>query len=335
MNEDEFSKISKIDEELKTKIIGQDEAVEKISAAIKRSRVGISNPDQPIASFLFLGPTGVGKTELSKKIAEYLFNKKDSLIKVDMSELMESHSVSKLIGSPPGYVGFEDGGSLTEKVKRNPYSVILFDEIEKASPNILNILLQILDEGKVTDSKGQLINFKNTIIILTSNLGANANMVENKKIGFSLGEEVKENEKTNKNEEEIKKTINDYLSPEFLNRLDEIIIFKKLSQKDVLKIANLELNLIKERLLKNNIEIELDEKVLKKIIGEKYNYDFGARPLKRLLEEKILNPLSEEILAKKNQAGKFKISLDKKGELKFNFSVTKNIKNKKLALSKS
>jgi ATP-dependent Clp protease ATP-binding subunit ClpA len=318
MNQDEFKKISTMDLILKEKIIGQDEAIEKISSAIKRSRVGISNPHQPIASFLFLGSTGVGKTELSKKISEYLFDKKESLIKVDMSELMESHSVSKLIGSPPGYVGFEEGGSLTEKVKRNPYSVILFDEIEKASPNILNILLQILDEGKLTDSKGQVINFKNTLIILTSNLGTNGNFIENKKIGFGV---EKEDEKDiDKKEEAIKKTINDYLSPEFLNRLDEIIIFKNLSKENILKIALLELNIIEKRLEKNNIKISVNEKVLENLITKKYNYNFGARPLKRLLEEKILNPLTDEILKKENQEGEFEISLNKKEELNFKFT---------------
>jgi ATP-dependent Clp protease ATP-binding subunit ClpA len=333
MNQDEFQKISSINEKLKAEIIGQDKVIEKISSAIKRSRVGISNPHQPIASFLFLGATGVGKTELSKKIAEYLFDKKEALVKVDMSELMESHSVSKLIGSPPGYVGFEEGGSLTEKIKRNPYSVILFDEIEKASPNILNILLQILDEGKLTDSKGQVINFKNTIIILTSNLGTNGNFSENKKIGFEA--EKKNKNKEERKEEQIKKTINDYLSPEFLNRLDEIVIFKNLSKEDILKIAQLELKIIQERLLSKDIKIKIESLVLENIIGKKYNYDFGARPLKRLLEEKILNPLTDEILKKENQKGEFQISLNKKKELNFKFIPEKKIKIKKLVSAKN
>jgi len=328
MTENDLTKISEIDVKLKKSLIGQDEVVDKVTKAIKRSSVGISDPNRPIASFLFLGPTGVGKTELTKQISKYLFNSDKALIKVDMSELMESHSVSKLIGSPPGYVGYEEGGSLTDKVKRNPYSVILFDEIEKASSDVLNILLQILDEGRVTDSKGQVINFKNTLIILTSNIGSSGIFVSGDKIGFSEKEVKKDLEK--EKTENIKKSVKNYLSPEFLNRLDEIVVFKSLKKEDILKIMNLEISLIEKRLLKNNISLKIEEKVLEKIIDDSYNFDFGARPLKRLLEDKILNNLSEEILKTGRTQGEFEISL-KKDKLDFKFSPIKKNRKKILA----
>lgn len=328
MTENDLTKISEIDVKLKKSLIGQDEVVDKVTKAIKRSSVGISDPNRPIASFLFLGPTGVGKTELTKQISKYLFNSDKALIKVDMSELMESHSVSKLIGSPPGYVGYEEGGSLTDKVKRNPYSVILFDEIEKASSDVLNILLQILDEGRVTDSKGQVINFKNTLIILTSNIGSSGIFVSGDKIGFSEKEVKKDLEK--EKTENIKKSVKNYLSPEFLNRLDEIVVFKSLKKEDILKIMNLEISLIEKRLLKNNISLKIEEKVLEKIIDDSYNFDFGARPLKRLLEDKILNNLSEEILKTGKTQGEFEISL-KKDKLDFKFSPIKKNRKKILA----
>ena len=262
----------------------------------------------------------MGKTELAKKIAQYVFDKKDALIKIDMSELMESHSVSKLIGSPPGYVGYGESGSLTEKVRRNPHSVILFDEIEKASSNVLNILLQILDEGRLTDSKGVEINFKNTIVVLTSNIGSE-NQIEEKKIGFG----VKNNgeEKENKKKDGILNSLKEYLSPEFLNRINEILIFKSLGKEDLKKILKIELKNVLSRLEKENIEVDVDENILEKIIDEKYNFDYGARPLKRLIETKILNPLSEEILNKKDDVDKIKIILNKD---KISFKFLKNSK---------
>jgi ATP-dependent Clp protease ATP-binding subunit ClpC len=328
MTQDEFSKIAKIDEKLKKQIIGQDEVVEKVASAIKRARVGVSDPNKPMASFMFLGPTGVGKTELARKIAEEVFDRKDALVKIDMSELMESHAVSKLIGSPPGYVGYEEGGSLTEKIRRNPYSVVLFDEVEKASADILNILLQILDEGKLTDSRGNEVNFKNTIIILTSNIGAQF-VKDNPKIGFDFGEKKENKKEEDKMAERISSLTKRYFAPEFLNRLDETLIFKPLTKDNLLKILDLEFSEIKKRLEKNNFEIEVDDKIFEKIIDDKYNFEFGARPLKRLLQEKILNPLSEEILKTGKQEGKLKISLDKKGELKFDFQKEKKAKTPK------
>lgn len=333
MTEDEFLKISKIDQNLKEQIIGQDEVVEKVSSAIKRSRVGVSDPSKPMASFMFLGPTGVGKTEMARKIAEEVFDRKNALVKIDMSELMESHSVSKLIGSPPGYVGYEEGGSLTEKIRRNPYSVVLFDEVEKASADILNILLQILDEGKLTDSKGNEVNFKNTIIILTSNIGAQF-IKDNSKIGFDFGDEKDAKKDGERMNERISSLAKRYFAPEFLNRLDETLIFKPLSKESLLKILDLEFKKIKQRLEKNNFEIEVNDKVFENIIDDKYNFEFGARPLKRILQEKILNPLSEEILKTGKQEGKIKISLDKKGKLKFTFQKEKKAKTLKTTKSK-
>ncbi len=317
----EKEKFAKIDEILGQKIIGQEEAVKKVSAAIKRSRAGLSDPNRPLASFLFSGPTGVGKTALAKELSQILSGNEKSLIKIDMSEFMESHSVSKLIGSPPGYVGYEKGGSLTEKVRRNPYSVILFDEIEKASLDVLNILLQILDEGVLRDSTGIEVNFKNTIIILTSNLGS-SKRIEAKKIGF-----VSENKKKRDNsEKEIKSVIEDYLSQEFLNRLDEIIVFRKLGEKDILKIFELEVEKIKNRLAEKNIFIDYKKNIFKNYIIKNYNFDFGARPVKRILEEKILNPLAEKILEFEDSKINLEISLDKKNELIFKFKKNKKEK---------
>ncbi len=330
MNMEELKKISAIQDYLKNEIIGQDDIIEKVSLAIKRSYAGISNPEKPIASFLFLGSTGIGKTELAKKISEFLFDNKNSLIKVDMSELMESHSVSKLIGSPPGYVGYDEGGSLTEKIKRNPYSVILFDEIEKASPNILNILLQILDEGKVTDSKGQEINFKNTIIILTSNVGS-GEIKEKEKIGFEILVDRAEEILKNKREERIKSSLKSYFNPEFLNRLDEIFIFKNLVKDDIVKIINLEVKKISERLKLKSLDIKISDEVIANILDDDYNFEYGARPVKRLLENKIINPLTEEILKGDKNKGIFMITLKNK---KINFKFGK-IKKKKTGKNKN
>ena len=336
MTKNEFSKLLDIDAKIKKEIVGQDEIIDKIIFAIKRSRVGISDPKKPIASFMFLGPTGVGKTELAKKIAKYFFDKKDALIKVDMSELMESHSISKLIGSPPGYVGYEEGGSLTEKVKRNPYSVILFDEIEKANFNILNILLQILDEGIVTDSHGNKINFKNTIIILTSNIGAKF-VKDVQKIGFELKEKKKKNNSNEKIKDRISFFTKKYFSPEFLNRLDEIIFFKSLEKKNILKILKLEFKNIKNNLKQNGFEIFVDEKVFSNILDNQYNFEYGARPVKRLLQEKILNPLSNKILETENKKGKFKIllkTINKKEKIVIQFIPEKKNKYKILIKNK-
>ncbi len=301
----EVEKLSNIENFLKKNIVGQDEAIKKISFAVKRSRAGISDPDKPLGSFLFLGPTGVGKTELTKKLTDFMFDDENALIRVDMSELMESHSVSKLIGSPPGYVGYENAGGLTEKVRHRPYSVVLFDEVEKAHPEILNILLQVLDNGNLTDSRGRIVNFKNTIIILTSNIGSE--FVEKmQNIGFVS--EKEENEKYNSIKEKLKESVKNYFKPEFLNRLDEIIIFDSLSNENLEEIINIQINIIKKRLSTKDINLVLSKKVLSQLTKDGYDPEYGARPLKRKIEEKILNPLSD-ILIKKNiqNGGTFKV----------------------------
>ncbi len=293
LTEAETQRLRNLESELHKRVIGQEEALTAVSKAIRRGRVGLKDPKRPIGSFIFLGPTGVGKTETCKALAEALFGDENAMIRVDMSEYMEKHTVSKLIGSPPGYVGFEEGGQLTEKVRRKPYSVILFDEIEKAHPDVFNILLQILDDGRLTDSQGRTIDFKNTVIIMTSNLGAR-NIVENKKIGFnSLDTKVK-------NDEEIKNNVMSELKkafkPEFLNRVDEIIVFKQLDEKQVADIVNLMLKASTDRLHERNIKVKVSDE-MKKHIGKKgFDPVYGARPLKRVIQSEIEDKLAEEIL---------------------------------------
>ena len=313
LKEDENQKLWKLEEKLHERVIGQDEAVKSIAKAIRRGRVGLKDPKRPIGSFLFLGPTGVGKTELSKALAEILFDNEKSLIRLDMSEYMEAHSVAKLIGSPPGYIGYESGGQLTEKIKRKPYSVILFDEIEKAHPDIMNLLLQILEDGHLTDSQGREVDFKNTIIIMTSNLGAKF-ITERKSIGFNksvITEEEKSKEQ-DKEYEEIKKDVikevKKELRPEFINRIDEIIIFHKLNNQNIRQITMLMINEVKERLKQQKYIVEIDESVLETILKQDVDKNFGARPLRRIIQNLVEDKISEEILAgnlRKNIKWKF------------------------------
>ena len=322
LTEDENEKLKHLEEKLHERVVGQDEAVEAVSKAIRRGRVGLKDPKRPIGSFLFLGPTGVGKTELSKALAEILFENENAIIRLDMSEYMEAHSVSKLIGSPPGYIGFEGGGQLTEKVRRKPYSVILFDEIEKAHPDVMNILLQILEDGHLTDSQGREVNFKNTVIIMTSNLGAR-HITERKALGFSAKVNYQnEDDKINnmekaKNEqvleakkeyEEIKKEVikelKHELRPEFINRIDEIIVFHKLNNEDIKNITQIMLKQVKERLKSQKYIVEIDESVVNAILIQGFDSNFGARPLRRTIQSLVEDRISEEILAgnlKKNQ----------------------------------
>lgn len=294
--ESEASRLVKMDEGLRQRVIGQDEAIQKIANAVRRSRAGIAEENRPIGSFIFLGPTGVGKTELAKALAEFLFNDEKALVRVDMSEFMERHTVSKFIGSPPGYVGYEEGGQLTEVVKHRPYSVILFDEIEKAHPEVFNILLQILDNGRLTDAKGRAVNFKNTIIIMTSNIGGEYAQ-ELGKIGFmGMDEDTREREESDM-KEKIRKALERHFRPEFLNRLDEIIIFSSLSFAVIQKIVELQLDKVRERMEKRGIKISFTEG-LKKFMAEKgYDPQWGARPLKRAIQTLILDLLAQEIIA--------------------------------------
>lgn len=292
--EKETEKLLKLEKTLHKRVIGQNEAVDAVSKAIRRGRAGIADPNRPIGTFLFLGPTGVGKTELSKALAEALFGTEKAMIRVDMSEYMESHSVSKLIGSPPGYVGFEDGGQLSERIRKNPYSVVLFDEIEKAHPDVFNILLQVMDDGRITDSKGRTVSFKNTIIIMTSNAGANR-IVDPKNLGFSRGDtETESHEKMKKNVmDEVKKIF----KPEFINRIDEIIVFHQIGKEDMKRITTLLCSRLEKRCKENgNITLTVSDG-LKDYITDKYsNAKMGARPLKRAVQNVIEDALAEEIL---------------------------------------
>ena len=297
LTEDENKRLKNLEKNLHERVVGQNEAVEAVAKAIRRGRVGLKDPNRPIGSFLFLGPTGVGKTELSKALAVVLFGVENAMIRLDMSEYMEAHSVSKLIGSPPGYVGFEEGGQLTEKIRRKPYAVILFDEIEKAHPDVMNMLLQILEDGRLTDSTGRTVNFKNTVIIMTSNLGARL-ITDKKTLGFANNEDKKED--GNKEYEETKKEVMDVLKkelrPEFINRIDEIIVFHKLNDDEISSIIDIMLKQVVERLKAQKIEIELDESV-KKLIAEKgIDKNFGARPLRRTIQNLLEDRLAEEII---------------------------------------
>ncbi|MFP4514552.1 MAG: ATP-dependent Clp protease ATP-binding subunit [Parcubacteria group bacterium] len=309
MLESEIKKLEKAETELKKQVVGQDEAIVSVSNALRRSRAGINEEQKPIGSFLFVGPTGVGKTELAKALAKFMFNNEDSLLRLDMSEFMEKHSVARLIGSPPGYVAHDEGGQLTEKVRRRPYSVILFDEVEKAHPEVFNILLQILDDGHMTDSKGRKVNFKNTIIIMTSNLGNE--VIKEYSIGFKEAEaDATEGEGRDKEmKEKIDNILKEFFKLEFLNRIDEIVLFKSLDTKTLAKIVELELKKVEKRLHNKNISIKVSQKV-KKLLAEKgFDITFGARPLKRLIQTMILDELAMDIIAGKVKEGD-KVSID-------------------------
>ena len=293
LTETETEKLKNLDAELKKRVIGQDEAIDVLAKAIKRARVGLKDENRPIGSFMFLGPTGVGKTELTKALAANMFGSESAMIRLDMSEYMEPHSVSKLIGSPPGYVGYDEGGQLTEQVRRKPYSIILFDEIEKAHPDVFNMLLQILDDGRLTDSNGRTVNFKNTVIIMTSNTGAR-NILENKTIGFASKDDSKNTYERNKEEvmAELKRTFR----PEFLNRLDEIIVFRKLDKESVKKIAKIMIDNSVSKLKERNIKIDIDDSVVEYISNVGFDDSYGARPLRRAVQSKIEDKFAEELL---------------------------------------
>ena len=285
------------------RVIGQDEAVEKVSNAILRSRAGIQDPNRPLGSFLFLGPTGVGKTELSKTLSKALFDDEKNLIRIDMSEYMEKFSVSRLIGAPPGYVGYEEGGQLTEAVRRKPYSVVLFDEIEKAHPDVFNILLQILDDGRITDSLGKTVDFKNTIIILTSNLGADV-----------ILQSIEKNHKiTDEARQQVKEILKQHFRPEFLNRLDDIILFKPLQKDQIGKIVDLLLKRLQDRLAEKQLSLKVTNNAKDYIIKNGYDEAFGARPLKRFIQDTIETEVAKTILADDLPAG-YTITVDAKGD---------------------
>ena len=294
---DEKQRIAKIDQELKKYIIGQDEAIDLLSKSIKRNYSGISNPNRPIGSFIFLGPTGVGKTEVVKKLAELVFGRVDALVKIDMSEYMEKFNVSRLIGSPPGYVGHDNGGKFTEQIRTKPYSVVLFDEIEKAHPDVLNILLQILDEGVITDSLGHKVNFKNTIIVMTSNLGSKTTM-NDKPLGFDNKINKGDVVDFDKFKVNAKKEVKEYFSPEFLNRIDNVVYFKPLTNDELITIMDIQVDEINSRLLKLGRSIAIDDKTKRFLISNDYPYVYGARPIRRILQEYLEDKLSDLMLDK-------------------------------------
>ncbi len=275
-----------MEEELNKRVIGQDEAINTVSNTIRRARAGLQDPNRPIGSFIFLGPTGVGKTELARALAEFLFNDERSMIRIDMSEYQERHTVSRLVGAPPGYIGYDEGGQLTEAVRRRPYSVILFDEIEKAHPEVFNILLQLLDDGRLTDGHGRTVDFKNTVVIMTSNLGG----------GIWYQEE-------NIRPEKIHEILRNHFRPEFLNRIDEIIIFHRLTKDDLKQIIKIQLGLLTERLKDRGLKITLKPEVLEYLAEVGYDPDFGARPLKRSIQREIMDPLAMKLLTSEIKDG--------------------------------
>jgi ATP-dependent Clp protease ATP-binding subunit ClpB len=303
MLEGEMQKLVHMEERLRQRVIGQEEAVVAVANAVRRGRAGISDPKRPIGSFMFLGPTGVGKTELGRALAEFMFDDEAAMIRLDMSEYMEKHTVARLIGAPPGYVGYEEGGQLTEAVRRRPYAVILLDEIEKAHPDVFNVLLQILDDGRLTDGHGRTVDFKNTVIIMTSNIGS------------QLIFELQEKEKQMK--QKVMDVVRSHFKPEFLNRLDEIIIFHSLRLPEIIKIVDIQFNILKKRLTERKIEITLTKSARDLIARIGYDPSYGARPLKRTIQHRILDPLAMKILDKEfGQGDTIEVDADE-GELVF------------------
>jgi ATP-dependent Clp protease ATP-binding subunit ClpB len=292
MLQSDREKLLNLEGELQKRVIGQDEAIEAVADAVRRSRAGMQDPKKPIGSFLFLGSTGVGKTELAKALADYLFNDENALVRIDMSEYQERHSVSRLVGPPPGYVGYDEGGQLTEAIRRRPYSVVLLDEIEKAHPDVWNTLLQVLDDGRLTDNKGRVANFKNTIIIMTSNMGGS--IIQER---FTDLQDADREAVIDKTKIEVLDLLKDTIRPEFLNRIDEIVMFQPLTKKNIRNIVGIQFKQIQERLKEQNITLEATVEALDKLGKDGFDPTFGARPLKRVMQRLVLNELSKQILA--------------------------------------
>jgi ATP-dependent Clp protease ATP-binding subunit ClpB len=299
--EAEMQRLVHMEEELHKRVIGQDEAINTVSNTIRRARAGLQDPNRPIGSFIFLGPTGVGKTELARALAEFLFNDERSMIRIDMSEYQERHTVSRLVGAPPGYIGYDEGGQLTEAVRRRPYSVILFDEIEKAHPEVFNVLLQLLDDGRLTDGQGRTIDFKNTVVIMTSNLGGGI---------WYQDDQV--------SPEKIREILQNHFRPEFLNRIDEIITFHRLTKDDLKQIIQIQLGLLTERLKERGLTITLQPEVLEYLSEVGYDPDFGARPLKRSIQREIMDPLAMKLLTSDIKDGQVIVVSMDSGNLVFN-----------------
>jgi ATP-dependent Clp protease ATP-binding subunit ClpB len=285
--EGEIQKLLKMEERLHLRVVGQEEAIEAVANAIRRARAGLQDPNRPLGSFIFLGPTGVGKTELARALAEFMFDDEHAMVRIDMSEYQEKHTVSRLIGAPPGYVGYEESGQLTEAVRRRPYSVVLFDEIEKAHPEVLNVMLQLLDDGRLTDGKGRTVNFQNTVVIMTSNVGSHYIAEQVRTGAMSLDENVRRN---------VMDALREHFRPEFINRLDEIIVFHALSREQMRTIIDIQLRGLAKRLEDRKIRIELTDKAKDLLIAEGYDPTYGARPLKRTLQREVLDPLARRVL---------------------------------------
>ena len=318
MLEGERQKLVKMEERLAQRVVGQKEAIKAVSDAVRRARSGLQDPNRPIGSFIFLGPTGVGKTETARALAEFLFDDENAMIRIDMSEYMEKHTVARLIGAPPGYVGYEEGGQLSEAVRRRPYSVVLFDEIEKAHHDVFNVLLQVLDDGRLTDGQGRTVDFKNTIVIMTSNLGS---PIIQEYFSRSRREEAQtSNSKSSKSrdldsykelEKEIMAELKRHFRPEFLNRVDDVIIFQSLDEEELARIVDIQLEKLKKRLAQQQLTLDVDAAAKKLLAKEGYDPQFGARPLKRAVQERILNPLSLRLLEGEFKPGdKIKVTAD-------------------------
>ncbi|MDU4095522.1 MAG: AAA family ATPase, partial [Pantoea sp.] len=302
MMEGEREKLLRMEQDLHQRVIGQNEAVEAVSNAIRRSRAGLSDPNRPIGSFLFLGPTGVGKTELCKALANFLFDSDDAMVRIDMSEFMEKHSVSRLVGAPPGYVGYEEGGYLTEAVRRRPYSVILLDEVEKAHPDVFNILLQVLDDGRLTDGQGRTVDFRNSVVIMTSNLGSDLIQERFGELDYGAMKDV------------VMSVVSHHFRPEFINRIDEVVVFHPLGEKHIASIANIQLQRLYKRLEERGFTVNMSEEALTLLGQNGYDPVYGARPLKRAIQQQIENPLAQQILSGKLVPGKV-IEIDVKDDV--------------------
>jgi ATP-dependent Clp protease ATP-binding subunit ClpB len=324
MLEGEVKKLINMEERLRLRVIGQDEALERVANAIRRSRAGLSDPKRPIGSFIFLGPTGVGKTELARALAEFLFDDERALIRIDMSEYMEKHAVSRLIGAPPGYVGYDEGGQLTEQVRRHPYAVVLFDEIEKAHPDVFNVLLQIMDDGRLTDGKGRKVDFKNTVIIMTSNLGSS----------YLQSENIRSADAFERASKQVMETLHGHFKPEFLNRVDDIIIFHPLGKEQLVKIVDLRLEDLRRLLADRKISLELTDAAKELLFTEGYDPNFGARPLKRAIQKLVQDPLALKILDGEVLHGDH-VVVDADGKIgKMTFKVSERVGEKVAARAK-
>jgi len=324
MLEAEVKKLINMEDRLRLRVIGQDAALERVANAIRRSRAGLSDPKRPIGSFIFLGPTGVGKTELARALAEFLFDDERAMVRIDMSEYMEKHAVSRLIGAPPGYVGYEEGGQLTEQVRRHPYAVVLFDEIEKAHPDVFNILLQIMDDGRLTDGKGRKVDFKNTVIIMTSNLGS----------AYLQSENIRTAEGFERASKQVMEALHGHFKPEFLNRVDDIIIFHPLGKEQLVKIVELRLEDLRRLLADRKISLELTDAAKELLFTEGYDPNFGARPLKRAIQKLVQDPLALKILDGAVLHGDHVVVDTDKKAGKMTFKVSERVGEKETARAK-